>query len=153
VRVVVAEDHELMRRSLRRLLEHDRDLHLVAEAADLRTAIAHVIDEQPEVLLLDLGMPDGSSMRAIGDLRQRAANTQVVALSMNDDPAFARCALNAGAVGFVLKQHADEELPRAVHATARGALYVSPRVVARLGAPHRRPVENDSPRTRPRRTG
>ena len=100
-----------MRRSLSLLLEHDRGLSLVAEAPDLRSAVAQVLKEQPDVLVLDLGMPDGSSLRAIGDLRRRAPGTQIVALSMNDDPSFARGALTAGALGFVLKQLADEELP------------------------------------------
>ena len=159
VRVVVAEDHAFMRRSLRLLLEHDRGLSLVAEAPDLKSAVAHVLAGQPDVLVLDLGMPDGSSLHAISDLRRRAPGTQIVALSMNDDPAFARGALAAGALGFVLKQLADEELPRAVYTVARRSRYVSPRVAARLDAARgprnrRAPVDrrNDSwavPRTRP----
>ena len=132
-----------MRRSLRLLLEQDRGLSLVAEAPDLRSAVARVFEEQPDVLVLDLGMPDGSGLRAIGDLRQRAPGTQIVALSMNDDPAFARGAFAEGALGFVLKQLADEELPAAVHAAARGSRYVSPRVAARLDASHARAVADE----------
>ena len=140
IRVVLAEAHGFMRRSLSLLLEHDRGLSLLAEAPDLRSAVAQVLNEQPDVLVLDLGMPDGSSLRALGDLRERAPATQIVALSMNDDPSFVRGVLTEGALGFVLKQLADEELPDAVRAAAGGSPYVSPRVAARLDAAHGRSV-------------
>jgi two-component system, NarL family, response regulator NreC len=146
VRIIVAEGHGLMRRSLVLLLEHDCDLSLVASAPDLRTAVAHVFAQQADVLVLDLGIPDGSSLHTIGDLRKRAPRTQIVALTMNDDPAFARGALAAGALGFVLKQLADEELLDAVRAAARGSWYVSPRVAARLDAAHGRPVAGEQRR-------
>ena len=146
VRVVLAEGHGFMRRSLSLLLEHGCGLSLVAEAPDLRSAVDQVLNEQPDVLVLDLGMAHGSSLRAIRDLRRRAPGTQIVALSMNDDLSFARGALTAGALGFVLKQLADEELPEAVRAAARGSRYVSPRIAARLEASHARP-RADEPRS------
>ena len=130
--MVLAEGHELMRRSLALLLEHDAAVELVAEAPDLDSAVRSVLATRPDVLALDLGLPDGSSLEAIDGLRERAPGTRIVALTMNDDAVFAKGALAAGARGFVLKQLADEELPRAVDAVARGEEYISPRVAGRL---------------------
>jgi two-component system response regulator NreC len=138
IRVVLADSHALMRRSLRLLLDGEDDVEVVGEAEDLASVVRHVEGDQPQVLLLDLSMPGGSSVEAIGQLRERVPATQVVALTMEDDPVFAQRALAAGALGFVAKELADEELPPAVRAAARGEEYISPRVAARLDAIHRR---------------
>ncbi len=135
IRVVLADDHGLMRRSLRLLLDHDERFEVIAMTQDLRSTVLEVREERPRVLVLDLGMPDGSSFHTIVELRERAPDTEIVALSMNDNVAFARGALDAGALGFVLKEHADEELPRAVCAAARSEQFISPRVAARLTSP------------------
>lgn len=144
IRVVVADNHQLMRRSLALLLEQEPGLEILGEADALSSAIEHVLEDHPDVLVLDLGMPGGSSFETIADMRRGAPGTQIVALTMNDDTVFARRALEAGALGFVLKQRADQELPMAVFAAARGETYVSPGVAARLAAPYPRPVEDQS---------
>jgi two-component system, NarL family, response regulator NreC len=153
VRVVLLEHHALMRRSLALLLAHDPVVELIAEAHDLRSAVTKVLEDQPDVLVLDLGSLDGSGLRAIGELRERVPDTQIVALSMNDDPVFARGALAAGAHGFVLKQLADGELAPAVDAAAHGEVYVSPRVARRLPKPHPWGVEDEPPRAASQRAG
>jgi two-component system, NarL family, response regulator NreC len=132
IRVVLADDHALMRRSLRLLLDREEGVEVVAEAEDLTTVMRHVHERQPHVLVLDLSMPDGSSIEAIRRLREEVTSTEIVVLTMEDSPAFAKEALNAGAIGFVLKDFADVELNRAVRAAARGEQYVSPRVTASL---------------------
>jgi two-component system response regulator NreC len=134
IRVVLADDHALMRHSLRSLLESEPGVEVIAEADDLASAVHQVYDRRPHVLVLDLRMPDGSSVETIGELRARMPDTHVVVLTMNDNPAFARQALDCGALGFVLKERADDELPRAVRAAARGEEYISPSVAARLMA-------------------
>jgi two-component system response regulator NreC len=136
IRVILADDHAMMRRGLRRLLDRDGDVEVISEAADLGSALEQVRTERPDVLVLDLGMPDGSSIDAIGELRERIPETQVVVITMQDSPMFAQRAFAVGAVGFVAKDLADAELAQAVHAAARGQEYISPRVAVRLDALH-----------------
>jgi len=104
----------------------------------MRNVHAH----QPHVLVLDLNMPDGSGIEALSQLRERAPETQIVVMTMQDSPAFAQRAFAAGAIGFVVKELADEELPQAVRAAACGEEYVSPRMAARLDALHQALTED-----------
>jgi len=147
IRVVVADDHALVRRSLRLLLAGEDDVEVVAEACDIATVLRHVHGHAPHVLVLDLQMPGGSSIEAIRRLHELAPNVAIVVLTMEQSPAFAQRALESGAVGFVLKDRADTELPAAVRRAMRGEEYVSPRVAAGLEA-RRRVVDEDglSPR-------
>jgi two-component system, NarL family, response regulator NreC len=135
--VLLADDHSLMRRSLRLLLDGEEDIEVIAEAKDLAAVARHVHAHEPHVLVLDLSMPDGSSIEAISRLRERAADTQIVVMTMDENPVFVQRAFAAGAAGFVAKDLADAELPLAVRAAARGQEFVSPRIAARLDALHR----------------
>jgi two-component system response regulator NreC len=137
ISVVLADDHALMRRTLRLLLDGEQDVKVIAEASDLDSMSREVRAEPPQVLVLDLGMPGGSSIEAISQLRERMPGTQIVALTMEEHPMFAQRALAAGALGFVVKELADEELPQAVRAAARGEEYISPQMAPRLDAIHR----------------
>jgi len=130
VRVVLADDHALMRRSLRLVLDGEEGVRVIAEAEDMAAAVRHVHDHKPHVLVLDLRMPGGSSIEMIGELRERAPDTQVVVMTMEGNPLFARHALATGALGFVLKDRADSELAQAVRAAARGEEYVTPHAAA-----------------------
>lgn len=134
IRVVLADDHAAVRRSLRLLLDGEEDVEVVAEAADLSTVARHVHGHVPHVLVLDLQMPNGSSIETIRNLRDQVPDTEVVVVTMEESPLFAQQALDAGAVGFVLKDRADSELPSAVRKAAEGGEYVSPRVAAGLDA-------------------
>jgi two-component system response regulator NreC len=138
IRVVLADSHALMRRSLRLLLDREDDVEVVGEADDLASVVRHVESDRPQVLLLDLSMPGGSSVETIGRLRERAPATQVVALTMEDDPVFAQRALAAGAVGFVMTERSDAELLQAIRTAARGEEYISPQMTTRLEAMRRR---------------
>jgi two-component system response regulator NreC len=102
----------------------------------------HVEGDRPQVLLLDLSMPGGSSVEAISQLRERVPATQVVALTMEDDPVFAQRAFAAGAVGFVMTERSDTELLQAIRSAARGEEYISPQVAPRLDAIHRSLTED-----------
>jgi two-component system response regulator NreC len=132
IRVVLADGHPLMRRNLRVLLEGDDGVEVVAEAGDLSTAVRNVHAYLPHVLVIDLSMSNGSSLEAIRELRERMPATAIVVLTMEESTVFAQQALDAGAIGFVLKHAADAELAQGVQSAARGAEYVSPRVAARL---------------------
>jgi two-component system, NarL family, response regulator NreC len=142
VRVVLAEDHARVRRSLRLLLDGEAGVDVVAEAADLSTVARQVRRHAPHVLVLDLRMPGGSSIELIRRLRGQVPDTEIVALTMEQSPAFAQRALAAGAVGFVLKDRAATELPAAVRCAARGEAYVSSQVAVGLDA-LRSTVERD----------
>ena len=134
IRVILADDHSLIRRSLRLLLDGEEGVEVIAEAVDLASVVRLVHNRRPHVLVLDLSMPDGSSIETIGKLREQVPDTQIVVLTMDDSPVFAQRSHAAGALGFVLKDLADGELPEAVRAAARGEEYVSPRVAPRLDA-------------------
>jgi two-component system response regulator NreC len=147
IRVVLADAHAVMRRSLRRLLDGQQDFEVVAEAADLPTVVSHVHGHLPDVLVLDRQMTNGSSLDVIRNLRAKVPETEIVVLTMEASALFAERAIEADAVGFVLKDRADIELPAAVRTAARGGEFVSPEVVAGLDA-LRRAVSGDglSPR-------
>jgi two-component system response regulator NreC len=145
-RVVLADDHRVVRRNLRSLLEGEHDVEVVAEAADLFSALRHVGGHQPRVLLLDLRMANGSGIETIRQLRRQAPETEIVVLTMEDSPAFAQRALDAGAAGYVLKDQADSDLPTAIRRAASGKSYVSPVVAARLKAQRRTIERGLSPR-------
>ena len=137
IRVVLADDHAGMLRGLRQLLDGEPDVDVVGEACDLVSVTSHVQAQRPDVLVLDLSLPGGSSMEAIGQLRERAPETEIVVLTMETNPAIAGRALTAGACGYVTKDLADSELPQAIRAAVRGEQYVSPQVAARLEELHR----------------
>ena len=135
--VVVADDHALMRRSLRRVLEGAPGIDVVAEAEDLTVTARRVATHRPDVLVLDLGMADWSTLALIDDLAQQMPETRVVAVSVDDTLAFVQRALGAGACGYVLKENADDELAEAVKAAALGMHYVSPPIARRLSEARR----------------
>ena len=133
-RIVLADDHAVVRSGLRLLLDAEDDFEVVAEAGDVDTAMRYVRGHHPSVLILDLNMPGASSLEAIPRLRDEAPETAVVVLTMQDDPAFARQALGAGARAYVLKEAADAELVEAVRRAAAGETYLNPQLGARLAA-------------------
>ena len=112
-----------MRRSLRLLLDGEEGVEVIAEAEDMAAAVRHVHGHRPRCCVLDLRMPGGSSIETIGKLRERAPDTQVVVITMEDNPVFAQHALASGALGFVLKDRADSELPRRSRGGARRGVH------------------------------
>jgi two-component system response regulator NreC len=134
ITIVLADDHRVVRRGLRLILDAEEGFEVVDEAGDIETAGRKVLTYKPSVLVLDLQMPGGSSLEAIPRLLETAPSTAVVILTMQDDPAFAREALRAGALGYVLKEAADAELVQAVRLAADGRTYLTPELGARLAA-------------------
>jgi len=134
VTLVLADDHAVVRSGLRLLLEAEPGHEVVAEAATADDALRYVRAHRPSVLVLDLNMPGRSSLEVIPEIREAVPQTGVVVLTMQEDPAFAREALRAGALGYVLKEAADEELLQAVRLAAEGQTYLNPRLGARLAA-------------------
>jgi two-component system response regulator NreC len=132
--VVLADDHAVVRAGLRLLLEGRPGCRVVAEAGTTADALRYVRAHRPRVLVLDLNMPDRPSLEAIPEMLAASPRTAIVVLTMQEDPAFAREALRAGALGYVLKEAADDELLEAVRLSAAGERYLNPRLGARLAA-------------------
>ena len=130
--IVVADDHAVVRSGLRLLLDAEPELEVIAEAGDMPGAIRMVQAHRPAVLVLDLNMPGGSGLDAISTLTATTPESAIVVLTMQDDPSFAREALRNGALAFVLKETADEELLEAVRSASQGQTYLNPRLGARL---------------------
>jgi two-component system response regulator NreC len=132
IRVVLAEAHAAMRRSLRRLLDADEAVTVLAETSDLEHTRDQVRRLAPDVLVLDLRMGRDLDMDEIGELRRGVDGMEVVVLTMHESPLVASRALAAGATGFVLKDTADAELLDAIHSAARHERYASPRISSGL---------------------
>jgi two-component system response regulator NreC len=134
ITIVLADDHTVVRNALRMLLDAEAGFEVVAEAGDADTAVRYVRGHKPKVLILDLNMPGRSSLDAVPDVLEASPDTEIVVLTMQNEPAFARRALQAGVRGYVLKEAADAELVQAVRRAAAGDTYLQPALGARLAA-------------------
>jgi two-component system response regulator NreC len=135
VTIVLADDHSVVPSGLRMLLEAEPNFEVVAQAGDLDAARRSVLGYKPTVLVLDLNMPGGSSLEAIPAMADSSPATSVVVLTMQEDLAFAREALRAGAKGYVLKQSAGAELVQAIRAAAAGGgTWLNPELGATMAA-------------------
>jgi two-component system response regulator NreC len=133
-RVVIADDHAVVRSGLRLVLDAEPGIEVVAEAGDVEAAMRAMRGYHPDVLVLDLNMPGEPSLDAIPRMVAEAPETAIVVLTMQQDPAFAREALRAGARGYVLKEAADAELVQAVRLAREGRTYLNPELGARMAA-------------------
>ena len=140
------DDHAVVRSGLRLVLEAEDDLEPVGEAGSAREAIFEARSTKPDVILLDVVMPEQSGLEAIPTLLHEHPEVKILVLSMQDDPQYVREAFAAGASGYVLKEAADNEVVAAVREVAGGGRYVHPELGARLVAAEtdaRRRVEED----------
>jgi DNA-binding NarL/FixJ family response regulator len=132
IRVVVVDDHAVVRSGLKLLLDAEDDIETVGEAGDVRGAVFETRAQQPDVVLMDVVMPGPSGIEGIGSVLKEAPGAKVLVLSMQDDPRYVREAFAAGARGYVLKEAVDAEVVSAVREVARGGSYVHPALGARL---------------------
>ncbi len=128
ITVLLADDHTMFRRNLRGLLDVEETISVVDEASDLPSAIDYVQRRRPRVLVLDLDMPNDSTLEAIRHLRTEMPRTEIVVLTTEESAPAAQQLLAAGAVAFVFKDRAETELIEAVRCAAHGEEFVSPRV-------------------------
>jgi DNA-binding NarL/FixJ family response regulator len=135
VRVLLADDHTLVRAGIRRLIESQPDIEVVAEARNGDEALELAALKRPEVALVDLEMPGKGGLDVAEELRERFPEIAVVIMSMHDDPMYVRAALDRGALGFIVKEAAPAELEIALRAAAAGQTFLSPKVSARMLAP------------------
>lgn len=125
IRVVVVEDHHLVRQGIIKLLESANDLDVVGEADDGAQAIALAKSLRPDVMILDLTMPRIDGFQTLAEIRKLELRPQIVILSMHADPGMIRQALQGGALGYVIKQSVADELIAAVRAAKNGSIYLS----------------------------
>jgi DNA-binding NarL/FixJ family response regulator len=146
IRVLIVDDHAVVRSGIRLLLAQEGDIEPVGEAGTGREAIFQARSLKPDVILLDVVMPDKTGLEALPTLVHEHPDVKVLVLSMQDDPRYVREAFAAGASGYVLKEAADAEVVSAVREVAKGGRYVNPELGARLvaaEAAERRRAEED----------
>jgi len=134
IRVLIVDDHAVVRSGLRLLLEKEKDIEVIAEAGNVGEAVLEARAAKPDVVLMDVVMPGQSGIDGIPSVMKEAPKTKVLLLSMQDDPHYVRQAFGAGAAGYVLKEAADTEVVAAVREVAGGGRYVHPALGARLAA-------------------
>lgn len=135
IRILLCEDHTVVRAGLRRVLEEHPDLVVVAETGTAAAAVDRTAELRPDVVVMDLGLPDANGIDATRQIRQVSTGTAVLVLTMHDDLAYLRRAFAAGAKGYLVKDAADTELVTAVRTLARGGEHVHPRLGAALMRP------------------
>ena len=128
IRILLAEDHAVMRTGLRLVLERQPDFQVVGEASDGREAVALAQEHKPDVILMDIGMPNLNGIEAARQVTASLPQTAVVVLSMHSDEAYVLRALQAGALGYLLKESAESDLIAAIRAVHSGKAFFSPAV-------------------------
>ena len=128
VRVVLAEDHALVRQGFRRMLEDDARIAVVGEASTGLAAIEHCARLKPDVVVMDLSMPELGGIEATAEILKAAPGTKVLILSMYSNPAYVRKAFEVGAKGYILKDAVEVDLAQAVMILAHGDTYMSPAI-------------------------
>jgi two-component system response regulator NreC len=146
IRVLIVDDHAIVRSGLRHVLECETGIEVVGEAADARQGLFEVRAKQPDVILMDVVMPGMSGIQAIPEALVGCPDARVLILSMQDDPRYVREAFAAGATGYILKEAADTDVVTAVRVVAAGGRYVDPTLGARMiaaDASERQNAQND----------
>jgi two-component system response regulator NreC len=141
-RILLADDHSVVRRGFRLILESQTDLEVVGEASNGREAVQLAEDLQPDVVVMDVSMPELNGIEATRRISEVAMRTRVLALSMHKDAVYVREILRAGAKGYLLKDAADHDLLSAVRAVSRGEGYLSPAVSESVLTDYRKHVTN-----------
>jgi len=153
MRILIVDDHGVLRAGLRSLLNAEPDLQVVGEAADGRTGLRLAGELSPDLVLMDISMPGMSGIQVTRQLKETLPSTRVLILTLHEDESLLREAIRAGASGYILKQAVEAELISAIHAVGRGDLYIHPAMtrallkdVSPLLASEENPTEPLSPR-------
>ena len=145
VRVALCDDHAVVRSGLARILADEADLEVVGEAGSAEEAVRLAAAQQPDVFVMDLGLPDANGIEATRRVGEASPATRVLVLTVHDDVAYLRKAFDAGATGYLVKEAADVELVEAVRVVAGGGQYVHPTLGAALLAPQPEPIRPGGP--------
>jgi two-component system invasion response regulator UvrY len=128
IRIVIADDHELIREGVKKIIRACADIRIVGEAADLARTLTLVARHAPDVVVLDISLPGHEGLEGLAELRRGFPAQQVVMLSMYDEERYAVSALRAGACGYITKAMAAEELVKAIRQVVDGTTYIGPRL-------------------------
>src|SRR5512139_1527806 len=126
IRILLVDDHAVVRSGLKMLLENEHDVEIIGEAASASEAIEAAMRLKPDVILMDIGLPDLSGIDATREIKKRVADVSIVALTIHEDEEYFFKMLEAGASGYVPKRAAPEELLTAIRAVATGQVYLYP---------------------------
>jgi len=132
IRILLVDDHAILRAGLRMLINSQPDMEVVSEAMDGHEALSKAREMKPDIALMDLTMPKTGGLQALEQLRQVCPATRILVLTMHDDPAYARSVLAAGGLGYVVKRAADSDLLTAIRAVYRGRTFVDPTLAGSL---------------------
>ncbi|MDH3281745.1 MAG: response regulator transcription factor [Gammaproteobacteria bacterium] len=130
IRLVIVDDHKILRDGLRALFATEQDILVVGEAEDGREALECVVETKPDAVIMDLSMPHMNGPEAIQDIKRRLPQTKIIVLTLHKAEDFVRAALDAGADGYVLKQDSHEKLLDALRAVTKGDIFLSPSICA-----------------------
>jgi DNA-binding NarL/FixJ family response regulator len=144
-RILLADDHAMVRRGLRMVLDAEPDLEVVAEAGDGAQAVEVALSEQPHLVILDVSMPRLTGLQAARKLTRRLPELRILMLSMHDNERYFFEALRAGASGYVLKASADRDLVEACRATMRGEPFLYPKAASALIRDHLERLRDGKP--------
>lgn len=126
IRILLADDHAILRAGLVRLLGEEKDIEVVGEAENGREAVQKALELHPDIVLMDIGMPVMNGMEATKQIKKRDADVKVLVLTMHDNEEYLFQVLQAGAAGYVLKKAADSDLVNAIHVVSRGDCFLYP---------------------------
>lgn len=135
IKVIIADDHAIVRAGLRTLITSEKDLALIGEAAGGLEAIEKVHQLSPDVLVLDISMPDKDGIEVIRALKEEGKTCAILVLTVHEDEALLRESIRLGAAGYILKHAAESELISAIRSVFRGELYIHPKMIRSLLQP------------------
>ncbi len=135
IKVIIADDHAIVRAGLRTLITSEKDLELIGEATGGLEAIEKVDQLSPDVLVLDISMPDKDGIEVIRTLKEEGKTCAILVLTVHEDDALLREAVRLGAAGYILKHAAESELISAIRSVFRGELYIHPKMIRSLLQP------------------
>lgn len=136
IRILIADDHGVMRGGLRALLEDEPGLEVVGEASSGEEVIALTEELQPDIILMDIGMPGIDGIEATRAIKNKFADIQVLVLSVYEDESLLREAIQVGAAGYIIKRAAEDELISAIKVVSRGDMYIHPAITRLLFSKH-----------------
>jgi two-component system response regulator NreC len=145
IRIVLADDHQILLDGLRRLIDATGDMHVVATAIDASSAIEAARAHRPDILVLDISMPGGGGLEVARRVREMELPTKIVVLTMYSEDRYVMEAVRLGAAGYVLKRSADKDLLEAIRAVAAGEAYLTPAAVRLLLATQQRDIGRPEP--------